>query len=254
MRRSSRSGTTVKPTASGSYCTRPRDPSIVQVSRCLHRSHQASRRPHAGHSSSRRKSPLRDERGVVRRLHPLDAVDPEAVVPLLHPRDEGRHRVLCDERGRTRRDVLALRCGGNANHESCERLLLQMRVGIDRHDERRRHRCEGCVQSVVLALLRLEDASVGEAEALTRRVCEQRGVVGRVVVRDDDLDRAVVGEFSDAFERADDRRALVPRRDDDGHRRPLPFGQSPSGGSSGRSWYRVIRRVKIMNPITRAGM
>ena len=32
-----------------------------------------------------------------------------------------------------------------------------------------------------------------------------------------------------------------------------PSGQSPLGGSSGSSWYRVIRSVKIMNPIDEAG-
>ena len=37
----------------------------------------------------------------------------------------------------------------------------------------------------------------------------------------------------------------------DGH---SPSGQSPLGGSSGSSWYRVIRSVKIMNPMTRPGM
>ena len=177
-----------------------------------------------------RERPLRDERGVVRRLHPLDAVDPEPVIPLLHPGDEGRHRVLRDERGCTGRDVLALRCGGDANHESCERLLLQMRVGIDRHHERRRHRGEGRVQRMVLALLRLEDTPVVESKALTRSVCQQGGLVGRIVVCDDDVHPTCVRELGDAFERANDRRALVPRRDDNGHGRPLTIGPVPLGG------------------------
>ena len=147
----------------------------------------------------------------------------------MHPGDERRHRVLCDERGCTRRDVLPLRCAGNANDQSCERLRVQMRVGIDRDHERRRHHGEGCVQCVVLALLRLDDPSIREPEALTGRVRESRGVVGRVVVRDDDLHPTVVREVGDAFESADDRRALVPRGDQDRHRRPLAVGPFPLG-------------------------
>ncbi len=88
--------------------------------------------------------------------------------------------------------MLALRCAREANHESRQRLRLQMGVGIDRHDERRRHGREGRIQGVVLALLRLEDTSVVEREAITRRVREQRGVVGRVVVGDDDLHATLV--------------------------------------------------------------
>ena len=61
-------------------------------------------------------------------------------------------------------------------------------VGINRHHERRRHRLKGGVQGVVLALLRLEDASVAEGEASTRRVRQRRGVVCRVVVGDDDFE------------------------------------------------------------------
>ena len=37
----------------------------------------------------------------------------------------------------------------------------------------------------------------------------------------------------------------------DGH---SPSGQSPLGGTSGSSWYRVIRSVEIMNQMTRPGM
>jgi hypothetical protein len=119
-----------------------------------------------------RERSLSDERSVVRGLHALHAVDPEPVVPLLHAGDEGRHRVLCDERGGARRYVLALRRGGNANHESSERLLLHMRVGIDCHDEGCRHGGESRVQCVVLALLRLEHTPVVESKALSRGVRE----------------------------------------------------------------------------------
>ncbi len=92
-----------------------------------------------------RKRPLRDERGVVRGLHALHSVDPEPVVPLLHARDEGLHRVLRDERGGARRYMLALRRARNANHEACERLLMQMGVSVNCHNERCRHRCKGRV-------------------------------------------------------------------------------------------------------------
>ena len=116
-----------------------------------------------------------------------------------------------------------MRLAGHASHEPGKRLPVQMGVGIDRHDERRRHCREGCVQCVVLALLLFEDTSVVESKALTRRVCKERSVVGRVVVGDDDLHSALVREFGDVFQRAHDRLALVPSRHDDGHRRPLAF-------------------------------
>ena len=60
-------------------------------------------------------------------------------------------------------------------------------VGIDRHHQRCRHGREGRIERVVLTLLRLENTSVVKPEASTRRVRERRGVVGRVVVGDDDL-------------------------------------------------------------------
>jgi hypothetical protein len=41
---------------------------------------------------------------------------------------------------------------------------------------------------VVLALFCLEDAAVAEGEPITRRVRQQRGVVCRVVVGNDDLE------------------------------------------------------------------
>lgn len=167
---------------------------------------------------------LSDERRVIRGLHALHAVDPEAVVPLLHPGDEGRHRVFRDKRGGARRYVLPLWRAGDANHESCERLRVQMRVGIDCHHERRRDGGEGCVQCVVLALLRFKDTSVVESKALTRCVCKLGCVVGRVVVGDDDFNLALVGEVGDVFQSALDSFAFVPRGDEDRHRWPLAFG------------------------------
>ena len=99
-----------------------------------------------------------------------------------------------------------------------------MRVGVNCHNERCRHGCKGCVQCVVFALLGLENTPVVESKAITRRVGKERGVVGRVVVRDDDLNPTCICGLGDVFERADDRLALVPRRHEDRHRRPLAFG------------------------------
>ena len=88
--------------------------------------------------------------------------------------------------------MLALRFVRQANHESCNRLRLQMGVRIHRDHERCRHGREGGIERVVLALVHLENASVVEPQASTRCVCEACSVVRRVVVRDDDLDPARV--------------------------------------------------------------
>ena len=143
---------------------------------------------------------LSDERGVVRRLHALHTVDPQSVVPLLHACNEGRKRVLGDEGACTGADVLALRRARHASYEPRERLLLQERVGIDRHHQRCRHRLQGGVESVVLALSFLEDPSVRERKASARarppagpcrrssccrlpRLPDHRGMKGRRCVR-----------------------------------------------------------------------
>ena len=125
-----------------------------------------------------REGALSDERSVVRRLHALHTVDPQSVVPLLHPGDERRLGVLGDEGAGTGTHVLTLWRARHAGHESRERLLLQEGVGIDRHHERCRHRLQGSVEGVVLALSFLEDPSVRAREASTRRVRQQGGVVG----------------------------------------------------------------------------
>jgi len=67
-----------------------------------------------------------------------------------------------------------------------------MGVGINRHHERCRHRRECRVESVVLPLIRLKDASVLEAQTCARSVREPGGVVCRVVVGDDDLHSACI--------------------------------------------------------------
>ena len=120
---------------------------------------------------------LGDERGVVRGLHPLDAVDPEPVVPLLHPGDEAAQWIRGDEGTCASADVLALRCARHARDEPGERLLLQEGVGVDRHHERCGHGRERGIEGVVFALPFLEDTAVGARQASTRRVRQQGGVV-----------------------------------------------------------------------------
>ena len=55
-----------------------------------------------------RERALCHEGGVVGGLHALHAVDPQPVVPLLHPGDERRQRILGDECRRARANMLAL--------------------------------------------------------------------------------------------------------------------------------------------------
>jgi hypothetical protein len=125
--------------------------------------------------------------------------------------------------------VLVLGRARKADDQAGERLALQVRVGIDGYDERCVHACERGVQGVVLALLRLEDPPVAKAQAPARGVRERSGVVRRVVVRDHDFDPPVVHESGHAFERPDDRLALVPGRDQDRDRRPSAFRPAPAG-------------------------
>ena len=66
-------------------------------------------------------------------------------------------------------------------------------------------------------------AAIAKAVPLRLLLGELRCPVGRVVVRQHDLDRAGVGEASDPLERRGDRILLVPRCDDDRDRRPLAF-------------------------------
>jgi hypothetical protein len=95
---------------------------------------------------------------------------------------------------------------------------VQMRV-VDRDHDRRRHGRERSVQCVVLSLLRLEDASVAQSEAIAGRVCQRRGVVPRVCCRRGrsplDRRRTVV------------RRARACRRSPRSRSRP-PRGSSPT--------------------------
>jgi hypothetical protein len=80
---------------------------------------------------------------------------------------------------------------------------------------------------MVLPWIRLERAPVVETEPSRSRGGELRCPVGRVVVGQDHLDPAGIGEIRDPLERAHDRLLLVPGGDDDGHRRPLPAEPRP---------------------------
>ena len=169
-----------------------------------------------------RERALGDERAVVGRLHPLDAVDPEPVVPTLHPAEQVGRGVLNYERTGARADVLVLRAACNASDQIRERLRVQQGVRVHGHHQRRRHALKGRVERPVLAGRRFEHPPVVQAVSLRHLLRKLGGAVGRVVVGQDDLDRAGVGEPRDPVQRRPDAALFVPSRDDDGHRGPLP--------------------------------
>ena len=166
--------------------------------------------------------PLRDERRVVRGLHALDAVDAQPVVPALHPGEEVGRRVPGHERSRAGGHVLALGTAGDPRDQARHRIRVQERVRVDGHDQRGGHVRECGVQRGVLAGDALEQPPVVEAQPLRRLRRELGRPVGRVVVGQHDLERAGIGEAGDPLERRNDCRLLVPRRDDQRDRGPLP--------------------------------
>jgi hypothetical protein len=120
----------------------------------------------SGHPPTARRSSVQyaenAERRVIGGLHPLHAVDPEPVVPLLHPRHEAGQRVLGDQRSGTGADVLPLRLGRQAGDEVRQRLALQQGVRVDRDGDRGRHGLERRVERLVFAGLLLDDPPIVE--------------------------------------------------------------------------------------------
>ena len=231
------SGTTVKPSATGSYWTSPR----VRQHRPGEHDVLADRiRPAAdGTEVTRpvgRERALGDERGVVGRLHALDAVDPESVVPLLHPGDERRQRILGDERGCAGADVLALRrarqrerrvASATADAEGCRHRPSPRAVSSPSRGQR-----SGRGACPVLPRRRVGSGTGGEHPprppaarcrrsscCRRRRLRDDRGMRGRRCVRA--CGRSPALSFHAAT-------TIVTG----GH---SPSGQSPLGGSSGSS-------------------
>jgi hypothetical protein len=164
---------------------------------------------------------LRNQSAVIGRLHPLHAVDGEAVVPLLHPGEEAGVRILCDERARAGADVLTLRRVRKPGNQVAQRLALQERVGVDRDDDRGRHAREHGIEREVLARTRFEDAPVAQAESPRRGSGDLRGAIRRVVVGQDDVHFARVGQARNPLEGRPDRGFLVPGSDHDRHGRTV---------------------------------
>ena len=175
---------------------------------------------------------LGDEGAVVGGLHPLDAVDPESVVPLLHPGEEVGASVLNDDGAGAGAHVLILRMLGHPGDEVAERVGVEVGVGVHGDHERRVDRLEHPVERVELARLRLEHAPIVEAEPRRRCLGQLGGAVGRVVVRQHHLDITRIGRRGESLKRRLDRLFLVPRRDHDRHGGHSPSGHGPTGGSS----------------------
>ena len=171
---------------------------------------------------------LGDEGAVVGGLHPLDAVDAEPVVPLLHPGQEVGVLVLNDDGAGTGAHVLILRILGHPGDEVLQGVGVEVGVGVEGDHQRRLDRLEHPVEGVELARLRLEHPPIVEAQPRRRRLGELGGAVGRVVVRQHHLDGTQIRRRGESLQRRLDRVLLVPRRDHDRHRRPLAGRPRPS--------------------------
>jgi hypothetical protein len=113
-----------------------------------------------------RERALCDERAVVRRLHPLYPVDPEPVIPTLHPGEQVGLGVLNHERTGARADVLLLRAARNASDQVRERLRVKQGVRIHGDHQRCHHTLKGGVERPVLAGRRFEHPPVLQAVSL----------------------------------------------------------------------------------------
>ena len=110
--------------------------------------------------------PLGDQRAVVRGLHALDAVDPEPVVPALHPAEQVvRRRSRRPALRRTRRRAGPAGGWRRAPIRYVSASRMQERVGVDGHDERCRHALERPVQRAVLARPRARRRAGSSAHA-----------------------------------------------------------------------------------------
>ena len=109
----------------------------------------------------------------------------------------------------------------------CEGVRVRQRIGVQGHDERRRHGREGGVERVELAPLRLEHPPVVQPMPPRGLLSELGGAVGRVVVGQDDLEPPGVGRGREVVHGPRDGLLLVVGRDDDGQCRPLPGRPRP---------------------------
>ena len=173
--------------------------------------------------------PLRHERAVVAGLHALHAVDPEPVVPLLHPRQQIRPRVLRNERAGACTDVLALRRARNPGDEIGQCLTMQHRVGVDADHERRLDLFSAVLSAKCLPCFASNTRRYSQPSRPAASAARFGRSVRGVVVRQDHLDRSLLGDPGDSFESRDDRLLLVQRRDQNRHRGPLARGQRPPG-------------------------
>ena len=182
----------------------------------------------------RRERALGDQRAVVGGLGPLDAVDPQPVVPSLHAGEEVLGCVRGDQGAGTGAHVLVLRPARHARDQVHDRCRVRHGVGVDGHHDRRGDVDQRRVERVMLAGHRLEAPPVFEPEAACRSLGQLRRPVGRVVVGQDDRQRAGVAASGDAVEGPLDRVLLVVGRDDHRYRRPLAGRPRTRGRSEGR--------------------
>ena len=88
---------------------------------------------------------------------------------------------------------------------------------------------------MVLARLGFEEAPVVEPQPQCRFFGKSGGAVGRVVVGQDDLDRALIGELGDPLQGRHDRSSSFQAAITTVTAGQSPSGQSPRGGPAGRS-------------------
>ncbi len=128
---------------------------------------------------------LGDEGAVVGRLHSLDPVDPEPVVPALHPGQQVARGVLDDQGARAGADMLPSGFAHQPADQIPQSLWVQKGVGVDGDHDRGLDALQRSVQRPPLSRFRLEDAPQLQPAAPRRLLGDLGGAVGRVVVGED---------------------------------------------------------------------
>ena len=137
-------------------------------------------------------------------------------------------------------NVLILRAPRDTAYQKRERVPMQQGVGVDGHQERSRHALEGGVEGVVLAGDRFEHVPIVEAVPPRRPLRELGGAIGRVVISEYDLNRALISESGDVVHGGHDRVLLIPRGHD--HRHGGPLSRRPWAPGRIRGWDAVADR------------
>ena len=225
-----RSGAAVAPSAHGSYSTSPRDrhhrpgEDDVLADRVRPAPHRANVvRPVRGEGA------LGDQGAVVGRLHSLDPVDSEPVVPALHPGQQVARGVLDYQGARAGADMLPSGFAHQPADQILQSLWVQKGVGVDGDHDRSLDALQRSVERPPLSRFRLEDAPQLQTTSPRRLLGDLGGAVGRVVVGEDRRERPAVGEVRDPLQGRPDGRLLVPGGDHDGHRGPRTLRPRATG-------------------------